>query len=163
MNRTGLISVLCAFAFLVSGSVGAATVFAPTDGDVNFFDLYLVSGSMVAMFDDSDTSYVGSFLDLPLPEVVTFTAGGISSGDYTATNESFTTLNLTGSNQFIMGISHDGGATWSAETLISPRGTNAFDIYFGDGSILAVDARVVPLPAAVWLFGSGLLGLVGMA
>jgi hypothetical protein len=26
-----------------------------------------------------------------------------------------------------------------------------------------VGAAIVPLPAAVWLFGSGLLGLIGMA
>jgi 3D (Asp-Asp-Asp) domain-containing protein len=31
------------------------------------------------------------------------------------------------------------------------------------GNTLAVDVRVVPIPAAVWLFGSGLLGMVGVA
>jgi hypothetical protein len=32
-----------------------------------------------------------------------------------------------------------------------------------DLSHLSVYAPVVPVPAAVWLFGSGLLGLVGVA
>ena len=31
------------------------------------------------------------------------------------------------------------------------------------GSLLVREASVVPIPAALWLFGSGLLGLVGMA
>ena len=30
-------------------------------------------------------------------------------------------------------------------------------------SITASNASVIPVPAAVWLFGSGLLGLVGVA
>ena len=28
---------------------------------------------------------------------------------------------------------------------------------------VAIDVQTVPVPAAVWLFGSGLLGLIGMA
>ena len=53
-----------------------------------------------------------------------------------------------------------------------------FRVYFADGSsgsatflndcgptcsLAIVDTAVVPVPAAVWLFGSGLLGLVGVA
>jgi hypothetical protein len=34
----------------------------------------------------------------------------------------------------------------------------AWAVHSGD-----VSASVVPVPAAVWLFGSGLLGLIGMA
>lgn len=43
-------------------------------------------------------------------------------------------------------------------SLVSPSASR------GDlGSYLVRDAAVVPIPAAVWLFGSGLLGLVGVA
>lgn len=49
-------------------------------------------------------------------------------------------------------------------------GTYLIDVLFvgGDGpgawaDTASFDVRVVPIPAAVWLFGSGLLGLVGMA
>jgi len=34
---------------------------------------------------------------------------------------------------------------------------------FAGGVLTQVSATIVPLPAAVWLFGSGLLGLIGMA
>lgn len=39
-----------------------------------------------------------------------------------------------------------------------------FDIGSGNSlTVLSVDSTVVPIPAAVWLFGSGLIGLVGVA
>ena len=161
-----LSTCLLGFAFLVSGSASASTVFAPTDGDVNFFNNDLSGSTLLAMFDDSDTSFTGDNLSIPLPEVITVTAGGDSGGDYTAVNEDTptpATLNLTGSDWFILAISTDGGANWSGDTGVTIRGTNSYDVHFSDGSILEVDARVVPVPAAVWLFGSGLLGLVGVA
>ena len=42
---------------------------------------------------------------------------------------------------------------------------NAYTIEFGNvsGEIFGVDLAPVPVPAAVWLFGSGLIGLAGMA
>ncbi len=39
----------------------------------------------------------------------------------------------------------------------------ASDVAEVSGSITAFSATVVPVPAAVWLFGSGLLGLIGFA
>jgi len=46
-------------------------------------------------------------------------------------------------------------------------GANAYSVTFGTGAnVIEVDVQVVPavpVPAAVWLFGSGLLGLVGVA
>jgi hypothetical protein len=167
MTRKGLCGALCAhifgFALLFSGSASAVTVFAPTDNDVNFFNYSVQPGSLVAMFDDADTSYAGNSLPIPLPQVVGFSAGGINPGDYTATNEANNTLNLIGSDWFILAITHDSGSTWYGVNSVSPAATNALDITFTDGSILAVDARVVPVPAAVWLFASGLLGLIGMS
>ena len=66
---------------------------------------------------------------------------------------------------------------WSA-TEYAPNTSNAwvFDMIDGDQNnggdksnsnyawaVHSGDVRAVPLPGAVWLFGSGLLGLVGMA
>jgi hypothetical protein len=51
---------------------------------------------------------------------------------------------------------------WGTE----PSGFQAFTkdwSYNGTGSYLVHDTQVVPVPAALWLFGSGLLGLVGVA
>ena len=49
--------------------VDAATVFSATDGDVNFLFGDLLGGTL-AMFDDSDQSYLGASLNVPLPSIV---------------------------------------------------------------------------------------------
>ena len=157
--------LLIGIAFTVCGSANAATVFAPTDGDINILNSNLTAGSILAMFDDTDQLFASSNLIITPPEVVGIgTSGG---GNWLATNFTTTaTLVLTGSDQFIFGVSHDGGTTWMGDTSLVNNGANSITIGFADGSFLAVDVRVVPaipVPAAVWLFGSGLIGLIGIA
>ncbi len=149
-------------ALLLAGQVNAATVFAPTDADINVLNSNLMSGSILAMFDDTDQLFALSSLTITPPEVVGIgTSGG---GNWLATNfTTAATLVLTGSDQFIFGVSNDGGNTWMGDTSVVNNGANSITIGFADGSVLAVDVRVVPVPAAVWLFGSGLIGLVGIA
>jgi hypothetical protein len=153
---------LIGFLFSVSASAHASTVFMPTagTGDVNFFRLTLAAGSSLAMFDDSDTSFTAP-LAVPLPSLVTI-SGPDGFGDFTATNISANTLTLTGNNWFILGV--NSGGSWSGDTgaNCSPT-TNSCTVTFADGTVLSVDTQIVPVPAAVWLFGSGLLGLVGVA
>jgi hypothetical protein len=153
--------LLAGLTLILSGSANAVTVFAPTDGDVNFLFSTLTSSTLLAMFDDSDVTYAGSSLDIPVPELITF-SGPDGFGDWTATNEAAVSLNLTGSPNFILGISTDGGTTWSGDTSVSSVGANAYNVTFSDGTVLEVDVRIVPIPAAVWLFGSGILGLVAV-
>jgi hypothetical protein len=42
-------------------------------------------------------------------------------------------------------------------------GGSAINPTMASGSLTVIESSLVPVPAAVWLFGSGLLGLVGMA
>ena len=147
---------------LAVARVDAATVFAPTDGDVNFLfgDL---AGGMLAMFDDSDQSYLGASLGIPVPSIVGI-AGPTGTGDFIATNELANTLTLTGSSNFILGLSVDNGVSWLADSAIIPQGANSFTVQFSNGgSVLEVDVQVIPIPAAAWLFVSGLLGLIGFS
>ena len=153
---------------LTVARVDAATVFAPTDGDVNFLfgDL---TGAQLAIFDDTDQSYAGSSLGVLIGDIVGF-AGPNGSGDFTATNTtSALALTLIGSDNFILGLSTDGGTNWLPDTSITALGANAYRVAFSTGNnVTEVDVRVVmtnpvPVPPAVWLFGSGLLGLVGIA
>ncbi|MDX2506097.1 MAG: hypothetical protein QNL62_16690, partial [Gammaproteobacteria bacterium] len=51
--------------------VDAATIFAPTDGDVNFL-LGDLLGAQLAIFDDSDQSYAGSSLGVQIGDIVGF-------------------------------------------------------------------------------------------
>ena len=154
--------LLIGIAFTICGSANAATVFAPTDGDINILNSNLVQGSILAMFDDSDQSFALSNLVITPPQIVGI--AGPSGGNWVATNTTtLATLLLTGSDQFIFGVSNDGGNTWMGDTSLVNNGANSITIGFADGSFLAIDVRVVPVPAAVWLFGSGLIGLIGVA
>jgi hypothetical protein len=63
-----------------------------------------------------------------------------------------------------------GMCTYTSDTIGgSPMSSPAFGGYNGNFDVLSVhldsfvQAPQVPVPAAVWLFGSGLLGLVGIA
>ena len=75
-------------------------------------------------------------------------------------------------------MSWDGGTTWYGDAFYSLAGgsPDTYEIVFDgldctlpcdareiSGSTIGVDLQPVPVPAAVWLFGSGLLGLVGVA
>jgi len=147
---------------LASVSANAATIFAPTDGDVNFLFGDLAGGTL-AMFDDSDQDYLGSSIGIDVPSIVGFT--GPISGDYIATNSSGNTLTLTDSDQFILGL--NVGGNWLSDSGVIDQGANSYTVLFNNGgSVLEIDVQVVsavPVPAAVWLFGSGLLGLIGIA
>ena len=160
-------NILLGAIFLASGAASASTVFEPTDGDVNFLFSTLGPATILAMFDDSDQTFAGTALVIPLPSIVGIT--GPSGGNFLATNSLAQTLTLTGSDRFILGISTDSGTSWSGDTLVTSVGANAYNVTFSDGTVLEVDVVAlsppseVPVPSAVWLFGSGLLGLVGIA
>jgi hypothetical protein len=164
-------NLIMSIALLMASQVHAATVFAPTDGDVNFL-LGDLLGAQLAIFDGSDQSYSGSSLGVLIGDIVGF-AGPNGSGDFTATNTtSALSLTLTGSDNFILGLSTDSGASWIADAAVVALGANAYSVTFSTGAnVIEVDVQVVsvippvviPVPAALWLFGSGLLGLVGVA
>ena len=166
MNKKTVYALMGVVSILIAGKVNAATIFAPTDGDVNFLLGDLI-GAQLAIFDDEDQTYLGSSLGVSIGDVVGF-AGPNGLGDHTATNTTTTlSMNLTGSSNFILGLSTDGGTSWMADASVVGVGANAFIVTFGTGAnVIEVDVQIVPpipVPAAVWLFGSGLLGLVGVA
>jgi len=152
-------------ALILAGQVSAATVFSPTDGDVNFLfgDL---NGATLGMFDDSDQSYSGSYINVAVPSIVGIAGPVNLNGDHIATNSVGDTLTLTFSDNFILGLDL-GGGNWITDSSVVAVGANSYTVYFDNGgSVLEVDVQIippVPVPAALWLFGSGLIGLVGLA
>ena len=164
MNKKLTNGLLGLGALLMASQVNAATVFAPTDGDVNFLFANLGGGTL-AMFDDTDQNYLGSNLTISAPEIVGFTGPVNANNDFIATGTNGT-LNLIGSDQFILGLD-TGGGNWITDSAVVSVGANAFQVSFdNNGTLVTVDVQIippVPVPAAVWLFGSGLIGLVGVA
>jgi hypothetical protein len=153
----------CLGAMLMAGQVNATTIFAPTDGDVNFL-FGSLDGGILAMFDDSDLTYSGQNLTIDVPGIVVIGGPFNPANDHQASNLNGTLL-LTGSNQFILGLNI--GGNWLTDTSVVSVGANSYQVSFDNaGTLLTVDVQVVPavpVPAALWLFGSGLIGLVGVA
>jgi len=164
-------TVLC----LSAASAQASTVLQPTDTNVNFFTL---DGSItLGVFDQLDTGFTTSLTVVMGPSIfggfggeVSFTPfPAASSGPYFASNGASTTqLSLGTTNEFIVALSLDGGTTWvadnEADALYSANGDIVSLSFAGNGDAILVDVvTTVPVPAAVWLFGTGLVGLAGVA
>ena len=87
-----------------------------------------------------------------------FTVGG---GLLTGTFTDLLVMDLgSGDGTFAGDVIYTGGSLQGA--LAGGRIEGAFDGVLGTAAKLG-EVSVVPVPAAVWLFGSGLLGLVGIA
>jgi len=162
------LGALCAVPLLLAcwTPANASTTLAVADGNVNFLFGELGTAQL-AMFDDGD--FGGTALNIPLPSIVGI-SGPVTSGNYIATNELLDSISLTANPWFVLGVSTDGGSSWIQDSGVTNVGGNALRVVFqlgpgSAGSVLAVDVNVqtIPVPAAVWLFGSGLLGLAGFA
>ena len=168
------VTILCgmqsAQAALISYTITGDVILGDEFGDLNAFGL--TAGDTITatgVFDDTPlTAGAGTIL---------FSSGSGNTMTISVGTETFTASNDTGY----------GGSSGSSITLSSLStltdfdflafsGTNgapedfssnftSFDdlnLMFGDWRTTIVTA-VVPVPAALWLFGSGLIGLVGIA
>ena len=179
------INYLAATVFMLASTAASAatvgtgpTVWAPNSADVDFLQLVdfglTTNGGTLALFDEADISLTNALVIGEAGGQVDFVASAVpGSSDWIA---SFNGMNLTlkDDNNFRLGMKWGAGVyvtdlTWELQTglktdsyLITFRSGTSPD-NFKTGQTLAVDVKVVPVPAAVWLFGSGLIGLVGVA
>lgn len=73
------------------------------------------------------------------------------TGDFIFATIQFQAVGLSGTNSSL-GLTEFAGNPWAS------GGSNITPLDFVNGNV-----SIVPVPAAVWLFGSGLLGLIGLA
>lgn len=171
MSNTKLAGALSACVLcLLSVSASAAVVYwEPTDGDVNY-SFTLDGGYSLAMFDlgDFDATKTSPLLIDNGADSGADTVDIVASGsDFTATSVvSSNSITLFDDAQFVIAVTDNGGNWYEPTSWVeSSPGTNIYDVTFVNGMVLSIDAAptVVPLPAAAWLFGSGLLGMIGVA
>ena len=158
---------------LSANAANAATVWMPTSGDTDFLQFNLAglntNGGSLALFDEADFGGTGLIIGDSGGQV-TFQANG-SNWDATLTGGG--TITLQDDYNFVLGMTWDSGSTWYDDSSYSLEGgsPDSYQINFeGEnaglvvvGSTLGVDLQPVPVPAAVWLFGSGLMGLAAIA
>ena len=155
--------------YLSAVSAQASTVFTATDGNVNFAFSNLGSYSLYMFDDDTVAMTLLSGLEVPTPSIVTFENSIITAGDYTASSAT-ADIELSNTKSFILALydtSVDGGAWILDDNNPQYFGADIYTISFnlGNNATMLVDVEVnpVPVPAAVWLFGTGLIGLAGVA
>lgn len=164
-SLAGLSCVITSF-FAVSANA-ALVSWVPTNADVNF--LYsTVSGYNLGIFDvdDFDTTQSNALMLNTGASVDTIAITASTGTDYTATsNVTGNSITLFNDNQFVLAITD--GTSWfePLSWFETAAGSNIYNITFTNGIVTSVDAApaVVPAPAAVWLFGAGLLSLAGVA
>lgn len=177
--------LLLATAFVVAGPANAA-ILSPTDQNVNFFNVCFscdTTGLELGLFDDSVVSFAGQpWLSINVTgDIVDFTPTIGQNTNYSLTNNAYdsnpggvnNSLTLSGNDNFQLALRRGMPGdpdfiAWSlANSTVCSTNTNSCTLSWDLGTTqLVVDASVVnpiPVPAAVWLFGSGLIGLVGIA
>ena len=171
--------------FAMASSVAtAATIWTPTNEDTDFIQLDFAgnpeagrgistNGGTLALFDDSDFGGSALVIGEDGGQVVFSdnNDGSWNAEFFDVTNTSGGSITLSDNANFTLGMDWGSGYFGDSNaTLISSPDTYliVFDGVDGfqnpiSGNTLAVDLAPIPVPAAVWLFGSGLLGLAGVA
>ena len=124
-----------------------------SDDKLDMFVKHTIGGSMMVQFRRQD--YITN--TLTVLEEVAFAPG---SNDQILLKLS--RLN-TDNNEITASFAYGLGGTFGATTTFSTTASIFNDEDFTRVQFVATGPAAVPVPAAVWLFGSGLLGLVGMA
>lgn len=186
MNIKRYLALMGVALALVAGSSSAATIaqatiWEPTDTNVQIISY--TAGAEFGVFEDLSTDGAGFATPVIsfVPNVTgqfSFTANA-NPGDWDLAlmaglssvppNDSGT---LLGSDNFKLGWWN--GSAWEGDSNVISLGGSIYSISFGgplggaatltiDVGAVPVQTPPVPLPAAAWLFGSALLGLVGVA
>jgi len=143
-----------------------ATTVKLTQASLGLFDVVVTNMDTLFIIHDSNAVYQG---------LIGFSNGGFAP--YARTESSFSNPDLFPSiseltiaqgtstfnslGAFVAGYHLEDGTVIAATTTTDFIGIVHPDTY--DGLITSMNAQVVPVPAAVWLFGSGLIGLIGVA
>ena len=163
--------------FLMTTITQAATVFTPSDGDVDFFTLSLDGGGlnpgMLFALTPANTLPGSAYplvldgtgsVELPASEITT-TAGlpTFSVALFDTHDWHFETVAFPIGDDAAL-LRYDFDHSGPPESMIEALGESCCEWEFDHVTLAVVDgSAAVPVPAAVWLMGSGLIGLAGVA
>lgn len=158
-------------ALATSVASAAAVIWTPVDGNINYsFDAGTTTDTnLYALFDVTDFAGLqASALILNKPaDTINVVANGLDF-DLTSTATGNTTT-LFNDSEFVVATSLNNGTSWTDAFAIYELvpNTNMYNLTFSTGTVLSIDAapvvQAVPVPAAAWLFGTGLIGIVAVA
>ena len=153
----------------LAGDTGVSSDGTTLTVDATAFSIFTDPGFLD--IPDVDFSLTASYSSFDGGITYTFINGSLTAG--TLLSATFGTMDILslggGMGNFLADVTYTGGSLAGGLTSgrIEGQFTNAtsgdFSGAFNADSVIAKVGPVVPVPAAVWLFGSGLLGLVGVA
>jgi len=165
-----MLSVNIANAALITGDMGITGSYSTSGGTGQANDTLLTLGSGTPGLPTSTggNGDMGAFVTWGVT-VGTVGDGNISLSSFTSVTDLYTiggwqldlaTMAITDQTASLLTLEGTG--------LLSGNGFDATDVNWtfsanDIGSSYSMTITAVPVPAAVWLFGSGLLGLVGVA
>ena len=161
----------------------ASTIFSPelnsTDNtfeNIDFFNFSMPSQYQLGLFDYTDNSFSNALL-LQTGDSVSFSPSSPSPvGFFTARNDvNGATINVSatspspGTPSFILALLDTNTSVWYQDVLATPLNpsANTWNINFDNASGVTTSVDLVlstvPIPTSLWLFATGLVGLVGVA
>ena len=142
-------------------SVASGGPFNPVLKQANVGAGQLIPGQAVTVsFDWKGTNAIGGVVDVVLFSELA--AGGVSQTDFLLTGPAASVDWTNVTQTFNIGPDVSGGVTLQF-TAICGAAPGCISDYSWDNISITADIGAVPIPAAVWLFGSGLIGLIGIA
>jgi hypothetical protein len=142
-------------------SVASGGPFNPVLKQANVGAGLLTPGQAVTVsFDWKGTNAIGGVVDVVLFSELS--AGGVSQTDFLLTGPAASVDWTNVTQTFNIGPDVSGGVTLQF-TAICGAADGCISDYSWDNVSITADVGAVPIPAAVWLFGSGLIGLIGIA
>ncbi|MCL7422975.1 MAG: hypothetical protein M8364_18955 [Methylobacter sp.] len=173
MKRVTVLSLVLGLAMLGGGNIASAATYGPVTSDGYAQSLLSEDGDFEDSNDDVSDNFFGATDWTDISNELSFT-GDLRSGTWSIDSSLWDTY------QAITLVLKDGrtgrppnGIFYTAWLLVegSISGTWAMpdkdlshmSLYGSNINIGGDEPPAVPVPAAVWLFGSGLLGLIGAA
>lgn len=193
MKKSPMLGIICAIAFTLTSPIVSAATFNVLSGTFDVYDptgLYvggvqltgngvlvegLFDGSASAIPGTDPTATYAGFATSPdflgTPFEFYYAATGTDGLVHAAPTIDFNTMTADMDSMY----AYWNGSEFNVGGLatVVQTGANRWDLSFTHiqldlpftdfTSVMTMQISQVPLPAAVWFFGSGLLGLVGMA
>ena len=174
--RLAILSILTATALCVTPSYGMlynqdtqqyymdVSVFYPgqsftaTDSDIGYVGVLAVNGGTFTISLYEGAGFSGTLMSSQLVSPGDNTWANLNTSSLTFSQGSVYTIRMTGSGGSVGYAGGSAGPYSGGDAYIYGMPYEQYDLTFHVGP----RASTVPIPAAVWLLGSGLIGLIGV-